>query len=169
MESRIPVPTDNIFKFYALFGLLLFVFSCGSILYVTRSSNEVVFAVAPELDGLKQIAQPTRSDSLRIALLEKKLEITKADKNFFLNAVGIIVAVAVLLIVYGFSQWHTKVQPMLDRTTKAQTEIAELQLLKLQRELGINPPAKSEPNDNPKPAEPLVISKREETAEQDVI
>jgi hypothetical protein len=27
MENKIPIPTDNIFKFYALFGLLLCIFS----------------------------------------------------------------------------------------------------------------------------------------------
>lgn len=32
MENKIPLPTDNIYKFYALFGLLLLVFTIGAAL-----------------------------------------------------------------------------------------------------------------------------------------
>lgn len=40
MESRIPVPTDKIFKFYALFGLLLFVAVPLSATAQTSAGNE---------------------------------------------------------------------------------------------------------------------------------
>lgn len=135
MESRIPLPTDNIFKFYALFGLLLFIFSCGSTLYVTRSANEVVFSIAPELEGLKQIEKPTPAEIIRIVVLKKKLEITLSDRKFLTYSVGVIAGISLLLIIYGFRKWHIGLQPVLDRTAKVQLEIAELQLEKLKREI----------------------------------
>ena len=144
MENRIPLPTDNIFKFYALFGLLLFIFSCSSTLYVTRSANDVVFSALPELESLKQIEKPTPAETVRIALLQRKLEITKSDKNFFVNSLGVFAGVAFLLMVVGFRKWHTGLQPVLDRTAKVQLEIAELQLGKLQRELAAEQKAAEE-------------------------
>lgn len=134
MQNQVPLPTDNIFKFYALFGLLLIIFSFGSLLYVTRSSNEVVFSAVPELEGLKQIVKPTPAEVVRITLLEKKLEITKSDKNTFVNSLGVIAGIGVVLMVCGFIKWHTGLQQVLDRTAKVQLEIAELQLAKLRRE-----------------------------------
>ena len=80
MENKIPVPTDNIFKFYALFGLMLFVFSFGAIIYVNSHTNEVIFTTAPELAALRQIAKRSDVDDLRLALLERKFEIAKGDK-----------------------------------------------------------------------------------------
>jgi hypothetical protein len=136
MESRVPVPTDNIYKFYALFGLLLFIFCCGSSLYVTRTSNELVFSALPELESLKQISQPSRVEQMRISLLERKLEINKADKSTFQYAIGGLMGTALIAMVYGFWKWEKELQPILDRTAKAQMEIAELQLAKLRRELG---------------------------------
>lgn len=134
MERSIPLPTDNIFKFYALFGLLLFIFSWGSVLYVNSSSNEVVFTVIPELEGLKQVVEPSKVEVSKMALLEQKLEITQSNKKFFLNGAAVILVIGTLLMIYGFSCWHRYLQPVLDRTAKAQMDIAELQLKKLQRE-----------------------------------
>ena len=39
MESKIPLPTDNIYKFYALFGLLLFIFAFGGCYIKTKPST----------------------------------------------------------------------------------------------------------------------------------
>jgi hypothetical protein len=139
MESRIPVPTDNIFKFSALFGLLLFVFACGSLLYMNATSNATIMVSIPELEALKELADPSRSDKAKIAILERKIEITKTDRNFYSIAIGGLLLVAVVAMVYGFQRWHSQIQPVLDETAKVQLEIAKLQLDKLQRELGINP------------------------------
>jgi hypothetical protein len=143
MESRVPVPTDNIFKFYAMFGLLLFIFCCGAMLYVTRASNDVVFATLPELEGLRQNSTPSKVEQMRIALLERKLEINKADKTTFKYMVGVLVLMSLCLLLHGFKKWQSEVQPIIDRMAKAQLDIAELQLEKLRRELGVNRP---EPN-----------------------
>ena len=61
MLNRVPLPTDNIFKFYALFGLLLVMFGIGSTLYVSKSTNDLVFGIAVEYETLK--ADPVRSVS----------------------------------------------------------------------------------------------------------
>lgn len=144
MESRIPIPTDNIFKFYALFGLLIVVFFMGSVFYINNTSNAVVYDSLPELEGLKQLSTPTRTDQVRIALLERKLEINQSDKNVLLYIAGGFLTLGGLLTGYGFLQWHRKIQPLQDRRAKVELEIAELQLAKLRNEMKAitdNPPA----------------------------
>jgi len=137
MQNNIPVPTDNIFKFYALFGLLLFVFSCGSFLYVNQATNDALVGGIIELETLKQIEKPSHVESTKIAVLGKKIEITKTNEDFYLKAIGVLAGLAMMAMGYGFFKWHTEVQPVLDNSAKIQFEISKLQLEKLRRELGI--------------------------------
>ncbi len=48
MESKIPIPTDNIYKFYALFGLVILISCIAAFLYVYSSTNELIFKKAIE-------------------------------------------------------------------------------------------------------------------------
>lgn len=130
MESRIPLPTDNIYKFYALFGLTLFIFSFGGALYVGRSTNEVVFQTIPEIESIKQIANPTVADLAKKQVLEKRLEVAVADRTLNVRLLGGLGGIAILLMAFGFWKWHTKVQ-------RVETEMAELQLRKLRHEVSL--------------------------------
>ncbi|MBJ6136392.1 MULTISPECIES: hypothetical protein [Marinobacter] len=129
MENRVPLPTDNIYKFYALFGLLLIIFSIGAMLYVNQSTNDLAFEVAVEYETLK--ADPMRSvaDEARFTVLERKLEIAGLNKKTFMICLSVIIAAGSFMVWYGFKKWHTEVQPVQD-------EIARLNLVKLRRELG---------------------------------
>ncbi len=129
MDNRIPLPTDNIFKFYALFGLLLVIFGIGSTLYVSKTTNDLAFEVAVEYETLK--ANPVRSvsEETRFLVLQKKLEIAKTNKNVLLSGLGIVIGVGIFMVGYGFKKWHTEIQPLQD-------EMARLSLKKLKREVG---------------------------------
>ncbi|SFU14723.1 hypothetical protein [Pseudomonas marincola] len=137
MQSRIPLPTDNIYKFYALFGLLLIIFSCGAVIYVSQSTNETVFSTLVEVETLKEQKEPTPSVQVKIEALGKLLEVSKANKDFFNKSLGILIGLAVCIAFYGFYLWQTGLQKVIDETQKVQLEIAKLQLLKLQAELGM--------------------------------
>lgn len=128
MENKIPIPTDNIFKFYALFGLLLFVFSAGSIIYVVHTTNELAFQAALEVTALKQIPNPTAVETAKIQILEKRLGIASADKDFYLLSIQAMFIGSLVLMFYGFFKWHNDIQPLQD-------EVAKLQLEKLRYEV----------------------------------
>jgi hypothetical protein len=128
MESRIPLPTDNIFKFYALFGLLLFIFCSSSIIYVEHSTNELVFQSVIELESVKQIANPSPVDTAKKLVLEKRIEIALSDRKSSVGAIGVFLAISIASMVFGFVKWHREVQPIQDK-------IAKLQLEKLQYEV----------------------------------
>jgi hypothetical protein len=143
VENKIPLPTDNIFKFYALFGLLLFIFSIGAALYENETTNEVIFAAIPELESLKQITQPSPAESAKIAVLQRRVEIAKTDRSGLTYILGGVMTAGGFLMFYGFRKWHSEVQPISDRMAKVQLEIAELQRDRLKREL--QPPKSNDP------------------------
>lgn len=59
MESKIPLPTDNIYTFVALFSLVLLISSFGAIIFASNSSNAVVFEHWVELETLQAQEKPT--------------------------------------------------------------------------------------------------------------
>ncbi|MFG7342239.1 hypothetical protein [Stutzerimonas stutzeri] len=95
MESKIPLPTDNIYKFYALFSLLLLIFSLGAFLYVQQSANEQVIAILPELEVLKEAKELSTKDAVRKQILERQLEVIASDRKFFHRALGVLLGIAI--------------------------------------------------------------------------
>ncbi|ARU87463.1 hypothetical protein [Pseudomonas sp. M30-35] len=138
MESKLPVPTDNIFKFYALFGLLLIIFSLSAVVYVTQSTNTLLFSSLVELGELKEQKEPRQSVQVRIAGLERLVEVGKSNRTFYNITLGLLLGVGGMISYYGFSCWHRIIQPVIDETQKVQLEIAKLQLMKLQAELQLS-------------------------------
>lgn len=130
MESRVPLPTDNIYKFYALFGLLLFIFSFGAAIVNNQATNNQLFQIVVELETIKALPNSGVVDEVKKVVLERKLEIIKSDKRFYKHATGVVIAIATLMMLYGFDKWHKKIQPMQD-------EIAKLQLDKLRAEVAM--------------------------------
>lgn len=128
MNSRIPLPTDNIYKFYALFGMLLLVFAIGSVTFVTKSTNEFMAIAYVDLEDLRtrDILKPR--EEMRRKILERQIEVAEKDKRFFFWSAMALAAFGSLAMLIGFTRWHSRIQPVLD-------EIAELQLAKLRHEV----------------------------------
>ncbi|KKD60181.1 hypothetical protein RN22_12735 [Grimontia sp. AD028] len=131
MESRIPLPTDNIYKFYALFGLLLVIFGLGAFLYVNQSTNNLMYEVIVEHQTLKNIPDQVRTvqEETRFQVLDNKIRIGKQNENFFNSCIAFIIAAGIWMIVFGFKTWHTIIQPLQD-------EITRLNIKKLKQEVG---------------------------------
>jgi hypothetical protein len=132
MESRIPLPTDNIFKFYALFGLLLLVFGLGAAIYNTKSTNEFLTTAVVEIETIKAVTGPTLGQVARRQVLERLIEVAKSDKEFFRWAIAIVVSGGFWMMVFGFRMWQTKVQRVQDELTalqfrKLRSEVAQLE------------------------------------------
>jgi hypothetical protein len=136
MESRIPLPTDNIYKFYALFGLLLFVFSIGSSVYNARTANETVFQTIIENAAIPETTNPSPEVLAKKKVLERRYEIAVQDRQFFDKALGVLAGFGLVIMAFGFSMWHWKVQPDQDKMMR-------LQLEKLQYEVDHLPKAAS--------------------------
>jgi hypothetical protein len=129
MVNHIPLPTDNIYKFYALFGLLLVIFGIGSIIYVSKSMNDLVFEIAVEYQTLKADPVRTASQEARFQILQKRFEMAQNDKTYAVGSLSAVIGIGILMMLYGFQKWHTEVQPIQD-------EMVRLNLKKLQQEVG---------------------------------
>ncbi|MCO8251112.1 hypothetical protein [Comamonas thiooxydans] len=134
MLDRVPVPTDNIYKFIALFSLVALIFSMWAIINIQTSTNEVVYKTLPEIEALKNFEKRTNEQNLSLALLERKLEVAKSDRKALSYALYGVFGVAFWMAAYGFGKWHKDIQPLVDAQNKAQLEILQLQIEKLRLE-----------------------------------
>jgi len=128
MQDRLPIPTDNIYKFYALFGLLLFVFAFASMLYLVKAQNTFVAEALVEIETLKALQSPPPGQLARRQILERLVEVEKSDKTFLNCAASVLAAAGFFLMVVGFGRWHKYIQPRQD-------ELLDLQIRKLKLEL----------------------------------
>lgn len=135
MESRIPLPTDNIFKFYALFSLLLLFFSVGSIIYMQKTSAEWARDNGVEYSLLLQGVELSPEEEIRKVLLAAELKSIKTYAKFYSAGLGALLGISLIGLWYGFSRWHKYVQPLVDQQLELQVEISRAQLAKLQAEL----------------------------------
>lgn len=133
MENRIPLPTDNIYKFYALFGLVLLVSSMAAFLYVQRSTNEMAFQAIIDYEELDAKEHPTSVEKKRKELIEKRVEIAVKDRRFYNYILLALTMGGLFSMVFGFWKWQTVVQPKQDRLLDLQIAKAEDELKKLPR------------------------------------
>lgn len=127
MESKIPLPTDNIYKFYALFGLMLLITSIFGVIFVSASTNEKLYELVKEHELIPE-EQKEKGKSTLAVVIKQRIDIQLKNKVFFLFSLGATSGVSIILMWYGFRQWHTKIQPKQD-------ELFELQLSRLRKEL----------------------------------
>lgn len=125
MENRVPIPTDNIFKFYALFGFVLFVSCIAAFLYLHKTTNDLLAHATVAVAEIEAKASATPADVKRREVLEKQVEVTLADKDVFVKALGVFMGIALILMVCGFYQWHYVVQPKQDKLLDLQIAKAE--------------------------------------------
>ena len=128
MQSKIPLPTDNIFKFYALFGLVLVIFGFSAIIYLNKTTNDLIFDTVLKIEVLESSTDLSSVQETELIILERKQEIAITDKDGFVFLGAFLIGIGVVLMVIGFYHWHTKIQPLQDK-------ILELTIKKLEQEL----------------------------------
>lgn len=133
MDGKIPLPTDNIYKFYALFGILLFISSMAASLYLHKTTNELIFEIAVLVEELETKENPTRAEIKKREMAEKRVEIAVKDRKDINLALSLLFTFSGLLVTIGFWKWQTEVQPKQDRLLDLQIEKAEQELKKPER------------------------------------
>ncbi len=134
MQSKVPLPTDNIFKFYALFGLILFIATAFMFVQNHQSYNDKAFDRYIELQAFASIESLTKEQEAKKYILESQKDIDASDKKLFLNIIAIFFIISVALMFYGFMNWHNKIQPLQDEISKRNLEKLnyEIELIKAQ-------------------------------------
>jgi len=130
VQSRIPLPTDNIYKFYALLGLLILLTTAIMFFIRNEHYNTVAFERYIPMEILKAKKNSLNEDEkLELFVYEQKAELDKANKEFeFFIYVMCFIFLGVGFTAYGFYQWHSKIQPKQDR-------LLDLQIQKLENDV----------------------------------
>lgn len=129
MNDRLPIPTDNIYKFYALFGMLVMLTS--AIMFFARHDHYRTTAVENYLRivALENKESISEKDKLEVELINSIGEALQGDREFELQIYNWSFAIGVAISIVGFYIWQVKVQPRQD-------ELLDLEIEKLRRELG---------------------------------
>jgi hypothetical protein len=135
VEPRIPLPTDNIYKFYALFGLLAFLFGFWVVIYETKQTNDFMATTYVELRELKGKPQRSVGEQAKIEILERQVEVALSDKKLFQWLATLISGLGVAGMMFGFQKWHSY-QQSLDFQGKLLLEKLRLEVRALKRRVG---------------------------------
>jgi hypothetical protein len=134
MIDRVSVPTDNIYKFIAIFSLVTLLF-CGWQSFATNANtNAILIQIYPEIEALKSIESRSPSQEAKLALLERQVEVAIKDRTHLAYVLGVFIAASIFGMWYGFYIWKTQIQTISDSQNKAQLDILNLQIEKLKLE-----------------------------------
>lgn len=124
MQNKVPLPTDNIYKFCALFGLIILIFSLGATIYITKEANVQIVDIAIQLDkaNSNNLSDETKN------IIKGYGAVIVEDRKGLNNLLIIPVILGTLLSLFGFSKWIFKIQPQQD-------ELIALQLKKEEHEV----------------------------------
>lgn len=128
MQPSLPIPTDNIYKFSCLFGLVLIVSAIFAFVTSYSSSLDRTVKYSEVVIPLEAKAERSKSEENLLAMNRKLIEVTKSNEKAANWAIGVLLAIGLGLSVYGARKWHEVIQ---DRDN----QMAELQLRKLASEV----------------------------------
>lgn len=124
----IPVPTDNIYKFSCLFGLVLIVTSILSFVSSYSAALDRKVRYSDVVIPLQAKAERTKAEEEMLSLHQKLIAVTRKNEEVANWAISVALALGLLLSSYGATRWHRLVQVRDD-------QIADLQLRKLAAEV----------------------------------
>jgi hypothetical protein len=148
MEPSIPIPTDNIYKFYALCGLAIFVSSILASAYVFTSYLERIASTSIELEMLKTKNDLSSEEAVKKSALEGRLVLDQTLGESFFKLLSVACAVGLLGMIVGFSMWQIRIQPKQD-------QLLDLQAKKIEHEVRILARTLEQTSADPAPSPPL--------------
>jgi hypothetical protein len=128
MQPTLPIATDNIYKFSALFGLVLIVTAVFSYVAVYSASLDRKVLYSEAIIPLEAKTERTKAESDILALNKKLMDVTRSNETIASNAVSVVMGLGIALSLYGSAKWHSVIQ-------KRDDQLAALQLRKLEAEV----------------------------------
>jgi hypothetical protein len=130
MTPSMPVATDNIYKFAALFGLALLISVILVGTYVPDKYGEPAFNDALELKILQSKDNLSKEETIKKTLLEEKVRLFDGFARQIIYGAAVFMLIGAFLLVWGGIAWWWKVQPKQD-------ELLNLQIEKMKREIQV--------------------------------
>lgn len=124
MQPNVPVPTDNLYKFQALFGLVLIISALFTAAYVHVNVNNKHFGYVDVYYGPTTRSEPDQAKFKKH--IESQVDELHESTEIAMYVVGGALAIGGWLCFGGFHRW-AKIQPLHD-------ELLELQVAKARKE-----------------------------------
>jgi hypothetical protein len=135
--SSLSVPTDNIYKFACLFGLALIVSSVFALVVTYTSSLDRKVRYSEIAIPLEAKSPRTKAEDDVLAMYRHLIEVTKSNEYVVSLAVGVLLAVGLILSGYGAKRWHSEIQKRDDKLASLQVEKLEAEVAKLRADLAM--------------------------------
>ena len=131
MQPSLPIPTDNIYKFACLFGLVLIVSAIFAFVSSYSSSLDRKIKYSEVVIPLEAKADRSKIENDLLALNQRLIEVTKSNEKSANTAIGIVLGIGLLLSAYGALKWHQVIQSRDDKSylqlRKLEAEVAKLE------------------------------------------
>lgn len=124
MQPNVPVPTDNLYKFMALFGLVLIISAVFTAAYVHVNVNNKHFSYVDVYYGPSERDEADEAEFKRH--IESQVDELKSSTTIAMYGVGAAIGLGGWLCFWGFHRWSI-IQPLHD-------ELLELQVAKARKE-----------------------------------
>lgn len=134
MNPNIPIPTDSVYKFYAGFGLVVFIASLIASVYVQNSTNERIIRWFEDLSQIENQVNRTDVDNAQLKRIEELIEITKQDKKTFLYFLFSSSCFGLFVAGWGFQVWEKRIQPKLDNKLDLEIELLQEEIIEKRRD-----------------------------------
>jgi len=126
MQS-LPIPTDNLYKFFAIFGLVILITAIMGSILINSSINQKLLTYIEQIENIEAKGE-SEAKKGTLEIYEKLIEVTINDKKFLTVGLGLFGGIGVLMLLHGFQRWYTYYQPKND-------EILELTIRKMKTEV----------------------------------
>lgn len=133
MAFSIPSVTDNVYKFYAIFGLTLIVSSIIGSIQLNRMNNARIHQFAKDVEAVHQRDPDFANvkDSPVVASALKQIELIGKDRVAYQWVLFGLVALGTGSSIYGFHKWQQGVQKSDDAIQALHLEKLRLEVAKL--------------------------------------
>lgn len=141
MFPNLNPPTDNIYKFFCILGLILFISSFASIFYVSETSfnKEVKYII--DMQPIKYKTEHniplTINETFKLENSQDLLSITKSETKIKIIVISIFSGFCLALFFWSLKIWYSKIQYRDDAIADFQKQKIEKELEKLNLEIQI--------------------------------
>ncbi len=130
MNSRLSIPTDNIYKFYAIFGLAFCIGALTLFVFTYNTHLESSVSLTLELTKLESNNSEDNLIQAKKEMLQNLLKIGNSNKDLYMSIISLSFSLGLFVMAIGFYRWHYKIQPQLDRLVVLQIKQLEQALSK---------------------------------------
>jgi hypothetical protein len=135
MTPSMPIPTDNFYKFAALFGLAILISFMVLSIYLPEKFGEPAFKESLEFEILKSRDSLSTEETIRKNHLETKIKLFDSFARQIVYGSAIIGMFGGFLFLWGIIVWWWKVQPKQDELLNLQIEKTKREIQVLEKQL----------------------------------